>query len=349
MPSSSTPIKVVFLYNSLSNNVFRYLQKQLQAFSIEWIIPEDTSIEKMKSLVSDADILVGWKCPPELLTAAENIKLFITPYTGVSYLVKAMQSLNPPLKCPIVNAHGAAKLIAQHTISLLFGILNHLVIHHNEMIDGKWVPGGEGIEEPFPSMPIEGRKIGLLGYGQINQRVHQMLSGFSVEFHILRKNWKKDGDQSKLPTKIVKYHAEELNEFMNQIDTLIIAAPLTDQTRNMIGKRQLELLGSNGVIVNVGRGKIIDESALFDALNNKIIARAALDVWYIYSPEPDSFGRLWPYSKPFNTLKNVLLSPHRADSPFNDLSRWDDIIENIKKVAKGESDFMNVVDLEEGY
>ncbi|MCF2138801.1 MAG: hypothetical protein K9W44_01940 [Candidatus Lokiarchaeota archaeon] len=342
-------LKIVFLYNTISPLVLHYLKKKFHAFpNIELIVPKSLSLEDMIPLVETADVLIGWKCPLELLKRAKRLKLYITPYTGVSYLVETFKKLSPPPSFPIVNAHGAAILIAQHAVALLFGILNHLVIHHNKMLEGKWIPGGEGVEEQFPSIPIIGRKIGLFGYGQINQKVHKLLQGLPVEFHIMKRNWNFDQNDS-FPTPIHSYIPKQLDLFMKSIDTLIIAAPLTPQTKNLIKMKHLRLLGKEGIIVNVGRAKIINERDLFHALKDRIISRAALDVWYIYNPKPDKFNRLWPYSYPFNTLKNVLLSPHRADSPFDDLRRWDDIIENIIKVASGKKDFINQINLERGY
>jgi phosphoglycerate dehydrogenase-like enzyme len=355
-PDSSTrlPIKVVFLYNTISPRVIAHLETELAGYPVKLIVPPNTTFETMAPLVRQADILIGWKCPPELLAEARNLRLYITPYTGVSYLIKAFKQLKEPLQVPIVNAHGAASLIAQHAVALLFGILNHLVFHHREMIEGTWIPGGEGIEEPYPSLPITNRKIGLFGYGSVNQQVHQMLSGFPVEFHALRKFWSKavdpqTGEEMDCPTPLTKYTPAELDDFMEAIDTLIISAPLTAETRGMITLEHLRKLGAEGVVVNVGRGKIIPEADLFAALKDRTISRAAIDVWYIYYPEPDKFGRLWPYSEAFNSLPNVLLSPHRADSPFDDLRRWDDVVLNIRKVVQGDTDFLHIVDLEEGY
>ncbi|TFH30536.1 MAG: hypothetical protein E4G98_01890 [Promethearchaeota archaeon] len=346
-----TPIKAVFLYNTLSPRVIHYLEKAFQGYLVELIIPPDTDFETMRPLVAQADILIGWKCSPELLAHASKLRLYITPYTGVSYLVEAFRELKFPLTCPIVNAHGAADLIAQHAIALLFGVLNHLVVHHLEMIAGKWVPGGEGIEEPYPSLPIGGRKIGLLGYGNVNRRVHTMLKGFPVEIHALRNDWSKLTSSEELPNNLplTKYTPDELEAFMRAIDTLIVAAPLTEKTRGMITLDHLQLLGPEGVVVNVGLGKIFREKDLYTALQTHVISRAALDVWYVYYPEPDQFGRLWPYSEAFNSLPNVLLSPHRADSPFEDLRRWDDIIINIKKVVEGRTDYLHIVNIEAGY
>ena len=117
----------------------------------------------------------------------------------------------------------------------------------------------------------------------------------------------------------------------------------------MIGANEINLLGEKGLLINAGRGEIVSEEALYNALKNKTIDSAAIDVWYDYDVEANEKGQKFPYQFPFYELDNILLSPHRAASPFDDLKRWDDVIENINKIAIGKNDFLNVVDLNEGY
>jgi phosphoglycerate dehydrogenase-like enzyme len=101
--------------------------------------------------------------------------------------------------------------------------------------------------------------------------------------------------------------------------------------------------------VNIGRGAIFDQEALYNALATDVIAGAAIDVWYTYKPEPDEKGRLFPFEFPFNKLDNVVLSPHRGASPMDDLKRWNEVIENITRYAQGRHDFINRVILEREY
>jgi len=99
----------------------------------------------------------------------------------------------------------------------------------------------------------------------------------------------------------------------------------------------------------MARGSVIDEAGLYKALKEKVIAGAAIDVWYEYRPEPDESGSKYPYSHPFHELDNVVLSPHRTASPFDDLERWDEVIENVIRYSKGRRDLINQVNLEEEY
>jgi phosphoglycerate dehydrogenase-like enzyme len=152
-----------------------------------------------------------------------------------------------------------------------------------------------------------------------------------------------------LPTKSEKYVFSQFTTFLKGIEILIIAVPLTPITEGLIKLKELKILGPDALVVNVSRGPVIDEESLFKALQDKRIAGAAIDVWYNYHPDPDGEGRKYPFSFPFHTLENVVLSPHRAASPFNDLDRWGEVLENIRRFASGNKKLINVVDLEKGY
>jgi phosphoglycerate dehydrogenase-like enzyme len=136
---------------------------------------------------------------------------------------------------------------------------------------------------------------------------------------------------------------------MKQTDILISAIPQTDKTRGMIKMKHLRMLGKDGLLVNVGRGDSIKEEALYKAIKENLIAGAPIDVWYDYDPKPDRKGRKYPYNFPFHKLDNTVISPHRAASPFDDLDRWDDVIENLSRLAQGKRKFLNEVDVREGY
>jgi phosphoglycerate dehydrogenase-like enzyme len=210
------------------------------------------------------------------------------------------------------------------------------------MAEGHWRRG----DEHATSIPLRYRKIGLFGYGHVNSRVHQFLSGFKNEFHILKRSWT---GEEQLPTQAKKYVTAQLEEFLDVVDILVVAVPQTIETEGLLQFEHLKKLGSDGLLVNMARGIVIDEVGLYRALKEKVIAGAALDVWYQYKPEPDELDRKYPYSHPFHELDNVVLSPHRAASPFSDLERWQEVVENITRYVAGRTDFLNMVDLERGY
>ena len=242
-----------------------------------------------------------------------------------------------------MNNHGNAYFTAQHGVGMLLALMNKIIQFHQQMVDGGWRERVSNVH----SIALRNRKIGLLGYGAVNQHIHRFLAGFDLEFGILRMDWSKQTEATMTDT--LRYNIDQLHSFLEWTDTLIISVPLTELTKDMINAKELELLGSAGILVNLARGLVVDEESLYQACKEKTILGAAIDVWYDYSPEPEEDGKKYPYSYPFHELENVVLSPHRAASPFNDLRRWDDVIENIKRFASGRTDYLNIVSLVDEY
>lgn len=317
--------------------------------NIRLIFPAGFSKEKLNALARDAEVIIGWRPDPELLDAAVKLKLFINPGTGIKHHINNFRELNKKRKVILVNGHGHAYATAQHAVAMLLTLMNKIIPHHNRMREGIWRTSDS--EDIFAaSIPLRDRKIGLLGYGAINKNVHKFLSGFDNKFYILKRNSKKGKPEKSLDKNVVSiFSANELNKFLKTIDILIIAIPHTGRTENLIKSRELELLGKTGLLVNVARGLIVNEKALYDALKKNEISGAALDVWYNYNPEKNKEGKAYPFKYPFHKLNNFLMSPHRAASPFDDLGRWDEVFENIKRAASGRKDFLNVVNLKEEY
>jgi len=321
-----------------------YFREKLREFpKLNLIFPDDTSPESMLKFAPETDIVIGWKVPDGFLEKAERLALYNTTGTGAQHLIGPFRELNKTRKVVLCNSHGNSYAVAQHVVAMLLALTNKIIPYHQWMIDGKWRPDDDNLH----SIPFLRRKIGFLGYGAINQDAHRFLAGFDLEFHALKRDW--SSMPSDIPTPIEKYDHAAMRRFLRAIDTLIIAIPLTSYTKGMIGQEELALLGPDGLLVNVARGGVVDEESLYQALKNKTIAGAAIDVWYNYHPEPDAKGRLYPTRFPFHELDNIVLSPHRAASPFDSLEMLDDVIENIRRYASGRDDFINVMSLEHEY
>ncbi len=335
---------ILFLFNP-SEALFSFLKSGLSDYpDLQWCIPAEMTEEKWLEHAPKATVMIGWRPTEAVLLAATNLKLFINPGAGIQHQIKRFRKVNEQKEVVLVNGHGNAYFTAQHTVALLLALTNKIVAHDQWMREGKWRLG----DQEAASIPMRDRTIGLLGYGAINQKVHQFLAGFTLQFAALKTQWKEE-EKNTYPTSLQQYTPEQLHEFLTVIDTLIIAVPHTSRTEAMIGKKELELLGKEGLLVNVSRGKVIVEEALYNALQTKEIAGAAIDVWYNYQATPDEQERKFPYHFPFYQLDNVVLSPHRAASPFSDLKRWEEVVENLKRVAAGRSDYINIVNLEREY
>ncbi|MBD3194973.1 MAG: hypothetical protein GF317_07965 [Candidatus Lokiarchaeota archaeon] len=343
LPEENNRLDVLFL-SDLPDNVTKYFTQKLKEFSsINLIFPNDRSDDKIEEIARKAQIIVGWRPTIKLLKKAKNLKLFIIPGTGVNHLITMFRKINQTRKVLLANGHGNSYFVAQHAVSLLLSFMSKIIPHHLWMKEGIWRTG----DEDAASIPLRFKKVGLLGYGAINRKVHKFLMGFDIEFSIFRKDW--SHQTTSLPTSVNKYSYPNIEDFLKEVDILIIAVPVTDITKKMIAIKELEFLGSKGILVNVARGEIVDEEALYFALKDKTILGAAIDVWYEKKPKADKNGKKYPFHFPFQKLENVVLSPHRGYSPFKDLLRWDEVIENIIRLSQNRTDFINLVDLKEGY
>ncbi|MHA1886724.1 MAG: NAD(P)-dependent oxidoreductase [Promethearchaeota archaeon] len=340
-----TPIKVLFKW-IVPSSLKAYLQSNLSRLSnLKLIFPKDVSEENLLNLAREADVIVGWRPTETLLEHAENLLVFINPGVGVQHLIPMFQIFSQKRNITLINGHGNTFFTAQHAVGLLLSLTNYIIPHHEWMKQGKWRTG----DSEAKSIPLRNKTIGFLGYGHINQQVHQLLSNFPVKFAALRRFWNSPIFFEDIPLEIEHFTPLQIDKFLEITDFLIIAVPLTKQTRNLIREKEINLLGEQSFLINISRGPIVNEKDLYLALKHKKIAGAAIDVWYEYQPEPDSQNRKFPYHYPFHDLQNVILSPHRAASPFDDLQRWDEVIENLKRISVGRKDLKNIVDLEREY
>ncbi len=130
---------------------------------------------------------------------------------------------------------------------------------------------------------------------------------------------------------------------------LVVAVPLTDETRGLIGASELARMKRTAVLVNVGRGNVIDERALYDALRRGKIHSAGIDVWYRYPRDTESRAATQPSDHPFHELDNVVMSPHRAGGALdNEVVRMTHLGDLLVAIARG-GDAPGRVDLERGY
>jgi phosphoglycerate dehydrogenase-like enzyme len=235
-------------------------------------------------------------------------------------------------KVPLTNARGAFKRsLAEFAI---LGILFHtkkvrrLVDNQRER---KW--------DNFYVGFANDRVLGIVGYGEIGRECALLAKGLGLKIHALRRNPRKSAVDSLIDR---VFGPAELQEMLAGIDVLLCAAPLTPETHHMIGDAQFKVMKPTAIVLNVGRGPVIDEAALVRALQNKQIAGASLDV-FEHEPLPDS-SALW-------RMDNVLISPHCTDR--TDHPDWLDLsmqvfIDNFHRYQNGDP-LENVVDKNAGY
>lgn len=186
---------------------------------------------------------------------------------------------------------------------------------------------------------LEGKVMGIVGYGEIGRECALLAKPLGVKIHATRRNVEKSADD---PVLDQVFRVEQMDEMLREIDVLLAAAPLTPQTKHMIGERQFQAMKPSAIVINVGRGPVIDEAALIAALQQGRIAGAALDV---FEREP------LPEESPLWDMENVLVSPHCTDRTSD--PDWLDLavrlfVENFQRYQDGR-ELLNVVDKKAGY
>ncbi|MBE0568693.1 MAG: hypothetical protein IH577_03310 [Deltaproteobacteria bacterium] len=289
---------------------------------IGFVLPEDYTTPALVEAASrGVDILLGDVPAPEVLEASKGVRLLQVPWTGmdqVDFDVLRRHGF------PVCNSHGNAASVAELGMALLLSCMKQLPSHHHALRQGNWRrPGAEDCV--MPDM-LSGKDVGLIGYGAIGRKLAGMLSGFGATLHPLASEARQEGGLAVLG-------ADRLDHLCGRCDVLIVSAPLTPETRGMIGKRQFELMKSSLYLVNISRGAIIDEETLYHALEARGIAGAGIDVWYRYPRRGESAAR--PSRFPFETLDNVVMSPHRGGMARGELPHLVDAVENMNRLAAG--------------
>jgi len=200
-----------------------------------------------------------------------------------------------------------------------------------------------GVWEPFIANMLHGKTLGIVGYGSIGSAAASRAKGFGMRIAALRR---RTGTEQVDPLVDANYTRPQLNDLIAASDYLLLVTPLTPETRGMIGAAQIAAMKPSAVLINIGRGPVVDEAALIqalepgNALESGKIRGAALDVFAV---EP------LPAGHPFYRMSNVLLSPHTADRVEGFLGpAVDAFFENLGHFLKGEP-LAYVVDKHAGY
>jgi phosphoglycerate dehydrogenase-like enzyme len=172
------------------------------------------------------------------------------------------------------------------------------------------------------------RNLGIIGFGHIGKEISKRANAFGMNITAIVRDIEKYKPNSKINFISIK----NIKKIINKIDYLIIACPLNNNTKDMIDLKLIKKMNKNAVIINVARGPIINEGDLYEALKNKLIRGAVIDVWYNY-PQSDSGKKLYPSKYPLHKLENVKLSPH-ASAWSHQLwdRRFKFICENLEKL-----------------
>lgn len=277
----------------ISDKMSDKVEDVLKSKSIDYDIKTGMDPEELKSVIDQYDgILIrsATKLTSNILADCKNLKVVGRAGVGVDNVDLETATKNKILvmNTPLGNLEATAEL----TIGLMFSLYRHIHLANQSTHDGKWE------KSKFMGTELKGKTLGIIGFGNIGQRVAEMASVIGMNI-ITNSNSASDEDLSKLGAS--KVSTEQL---LTDSDIVSLHTKLNDDTKNMLNKTSIATMKPSAVIINCARGGLINEADLKDCLNNDVIAGAAIDV---YEKEPATENVMFG-------AKNLLLTPHLGAS-----------------------------------
>jgi phosphoglycerate dehydrogenase-like enzyme len=289
---------------------------------------------------ADYHVLVSGRPDREMLTASPNLHTLVIPWAGLPDVTAEVMADFPHI--PIYNLHHNARTTAESAIMLMFTAAKRIIPIDRTFRQNDW----RQRYAPNESIYLYQKTVLILGFGSIGEHVARACQALGMNVVGIKRN-----PDTPLPEDL---HAEihppqALHELLPRADVLIITLPLTKETNGLISEEELALLPEHAVLVNVGRGAIVDQSALYHALKDGKLHSAGIDVWYNYPPDKDSYPNTPPADYPFHELDNIVMSPHRGGGSMEvEAIRMQHLAELINQLARhGEAP--NKINLEQGY
>ncbi|MDX1597805.1 MAG: D-2-hydroxyacid dehydrogenase [Marinobacter sp.] len=188
--------------------------------------------------------------------------------------------------------------VAQHTMALMLALATRLLDYDRDVRAGRWGQSSMFCLMDHPIMELEGRTLGIVGYGDLGQGVAERARAFGMKILLGARPGLEQGE-------VDGYPRIPLDEFLPQVDVLSLHCLLTDETRNLIGANELRKMKRDALLINTSRGGLVDEQALADALRTGTIAGAGFDV---LTEEPPRHGN--PLLA--DDIPNLIVTPHSA-------------------------------------
>jgi phosphoglycerate dehydrogenase-like enzyme len=272
---------------------------------------------------------------PEALLDAPNLKHVIIPFVGLDPEFRSKLLHRPHLK--VYNSHYNDAFVAQHALALVLACAARLIEADQLLRRGDWRNRYDRLESMF----LPGKTCLLLGYGAIGKALEPLLRALGMKVIAVKRI--KDKGES-----IPVYDVSELHPALQLADVVVCSLPGTPETDHVLDKHAFAAMKQGSILVNVGRGNVIDQYALYNALKSKHLLAAGLDVWWNYPKTKEERDVTLPATAPLHELPNIIMSPHRANQVENEERvRLEDVVKTLEVIAQGKE--RNRIDVERGY
>jgi phosphoglycerate dehydrogenase-like enzyme len=296
-----------------------------QPFAVQPLIEtlDQRSDAEIAVLLSETDVVVS----PSFKTAwrnersASRLRLVHSSGAGIDAIALA----NLPPGCHVCNVYGHERGVAEHAFLLMLALHRNLSVLDAALRKGDWSPQLGYLPE------MRGRNLLVLGLGHIGGELVRWGNFLGMSVTALTRTPSLERGEA-LGLRAVG-SLRDLHRHLGDADFVVVAIPSTPDTENLIGEPEFRQMKPTAFLINVGRARVINEQALYEALSDRRIAGAGLDVWYEY---PASLrDKKLPSNLPLHELDNVIMTPHKPTIETM-VYRWRFIAENIRRLAEGE-------------
>lgn len=289
-------------------------------FPHELVVHDRTTAEQVRERIARADIVISNKVPlrRESLIHAPRLKMIAVAATGTDIIDLAAAKERG---ITVSNIRNYAKhTVPEHTFALMLALRRSIVPYRQSVLDGRWQEAAQFCFFDHPIADLGGSTLGIIGHGTLGKAVGRIAEAFGMKVLIAGR---KGTDQ-------VKPGQTPFDEVMRRADVLTLHCPLNAETRGIISTREFALMEKTPILINTGRGGLVDELALEQALEKGEIAAAGFDVTDGEPPAADS-----PMMR-IAARPNVILTPHVAWASREAIQALaDQLIENIELFVAG--------------
>lgn len=289
-------------------------------FPHEMIVHDRTSADQVAERIKDADIVITNKAPmrADALASASRLKLIAVSATGTDIIDLAAAKANGVSVCNIRNY--AKHTVPEHTFALLLALRRSIIPYRRSVLDGRWQQAAQFCFFDHPIADLGASTLGIIGHGTLGQSVGRIAEAFGMTVLVAGR---RGSDE-------LKPGQTAFDEVMRRADAITLHCPLNAETRGIIGAREFALMEKKPLIINTGRGGLVDELALEQALDKGRIAGAGFDVTDGEPPATDS-----PMMR-IASRDNVILTPHVAWASREAIQALaDQLIDNIELFIAG--------------
>ncbi|MFZ7173041.1 2-hydroxyacid dehydrogenase [Avibacterium avium] len=287
-------MKIVFLD---STAIPKHIPIPRPNFEHQWVEYEHTSPEQTIERAKDADIVITSKVvfDRETMKQLPNLKLIAITATGTNNVdLEAAKELGIAVK----NVTGYSSVtVPEHVLGLIFALKHSLMNWYKDQLSAKWADSKQFCYFDYPITDVKGSTLGVVGKGNLGKEIGRLAEALGMNVIYAERKGATTVREGYLP----------FEQVLQEADIVTLHCPLTPETTNLINAETLKLMKPTAYLINTGRGPLVDEKALAEALENGTIAAAALDVLVKEPPEKDN-----PLIQAATRLPNLIITPHVA-------------------------------------